>query len=392
MKDEYDVIVVGGGPAGSTAARFAAEGGASVMMLEKDRDIGMPVRCGEAVGAEGIARFIEPNPKWIASKIDSFRLTAPSGKHVLIANLAELGYILERRLFDYELAQIAGDKGASIMTKAYVYDLIKEDDEIKGVRVKYLSDDIELRCKIIIAADGVESRVGRWAGLKTTIKLKDMEAAIQISVANIDCKNNRLDFYLGSEVAPGGYLWVFPKGDRFANIGLGVSGPNHKHKSARRYLDDFMEKHFPDAAVLTTVVGGVPCAHTLPKIAADNIMLAGDAAHMVNPVSGAGIVSGMQGGRLAGLKAVEALNNSNYSYKFLSSYEKEWHKLLGKSYERMYRIKSAIMKLTDDDLNRTADIMSDIPEDKRSLTRIFKTALIKHPKLLFDVVRAFASI
>ena len=92
------------------------------------------------------------------------------------------------------------------------------------------------------------------------------------------------------------------------------------------------------------------------------------------------------------MKAVEAVNQSNYSYKFLSSYEKEWHKLLGKSYERMYRIKSAIMKLTDDDLNRTADIISEIPENKRSLAKIFKSALIRHPKLLFDVARAFTSI
>jgi len=98
MKDEYDVIVVGGGPAGSTAARYAAEGGASVLMLEKDRDIGMPVRCGEAVGAEGLKNFIEPNPKWIATTIDAFRLVAPSGKYVDIENLEEAGYVLDRRM------------------------------------------------------------------------------------------------------------------------------------------------------------------------------------------------------------------------------------------------------------------------------------------------------
>lgn len=392
MKDEYDVIVVGGGPAGSTAARYAAEGGASVLMLEKDRDIGMPVRCGEAVGAEGLKNFIEPNPKWIASTIDSFRLVAPSGKYVDIENLAEAGYVLDRRMFDYELALLAGNTGVAIITKAYVYDLVKSGDDIIGVRATYLSEEIEFRAKIIIAADGVESRVGRWAGLKTTIKIKDMESAVQMSVSNINCKSNRLDFYLGMHKAPGGYLWVFPKGDRFANIGIGIGGVHNKNKSARKYLDEFMESYYPDAAILTIVVGGVPCAHTLPKIATDNLMICGDAAHMVNPVTGGGIVSGMQGGKLAGIRAAEAVIAGDYSYGFLRKYEKDWHKLLGKNYERMYKIKSAVVKLSDDDLNRTADVISGLSPSERNLKKVFTTALLKHPKLLISVARAFAGI
>ncbi len=101
MNDNYDVIVVGAGPAGSTAARFAAAGGASVLMLEKDRDVGYPVRCGEAVSHEGVVQFIQPDDRWIAARCDRFRLISPSGQSV-IPRLDGLAYVLERRIFDYE--------------------------------------------------------------------------------------------------------------------------------------------------------------------------------------------------------------------------------------------------------------------------------------------------
>jgi digeranylgeranylglycerophospholipid reductase len=121
-------------------------------------------------------------------------------------------------------------------------------------------------------------------------------------------------------------------------------------------------------------------------------MLAGDAAHMVNPMTGGGIIPGMRGGMLAGQTAAEAVKKNDVSEKFLSRYHKAWHKVGGKNHEMFYRIKSLIYKLTDDELNDIADTVLDIPEEKRTIAKVFSKAVIKKPSLIVDVVRVFAGI
>src|SRR3989339_2031015 len=292
MNDSYDVIVVGAGPAGSTAARFAAAGGASVLMLEKDRDVGYPVRCGEAVSHEGVVQFIQPDDRWIAARCDRFRLISPSG-HSVIPRLDGLAYVLERRIFDYELAKLAVKEGAEVVTKAYVYDLIKRDGTVEGVRATIKDRNVEIKGKVIIGADGVESRVGKWAGIDTTTHIRDMESCAQFTLGGVKVEEGILEFYFGDNVAPGGYLWVFPKGKDSANVGIGISVECAKEKSAVRWLDEFVQRKFPGAAMLTRIAGGVPCAKTCDEIVKGNVMLVGDAAHQVNPTSGGGIISGM---------------------------------------------------------------------------------------------------
>lgn len=256
MKTDY-IILMSAGPAGSTAARYAAAGGAKVLMLEKDRDVGYPVRCGEAVSHEGVAQFIQPDPKWIASPVTKFRLIAPNGSSVL-PKLDGGGYVLERRIFDYELAKLAADAGAEVITKAYVYDLLRESGVITGVRALIKDQKMDIRCKIVIAADGVESRVGKWAGMDTTCHIKDMESCAQMTLSGIEVEEDVLDFYFGEQVSPGGYLWVFPKGKNTANVGLGLSVDEAKKKSAIRFLHEFVERKYPNAAMLTHIAGGVP--------------------------------------------------------------------------------------------------------------------------------------
>ena len=117
MKNNYDVIVVGGGPGGSMAAWQVAKAGYSVCLLEKDRDIGYPVRCGEAIGEAALRQFVEPKDSWIASEITGTTLVAPDNTSVDIDFAKETGYILNRRIFDYDLSRYAANAGAEVYTK-----------------------------------------------------------------------------------------------------------------------------------------------------------------------------------------------------------------------------------------------------------------------------------
>lgn len=386
MQNEYDVIVVGAGPAGSIAARTAAEQGVSVLMLEKDRDVGYPVRCGEAISKTGVEEFIAPDKKWIAASISKFSFNAPDGTEVIL-EFGDAGYVLERRIFDYELARTAANAGAEILTRAYVNGLIFDDGKVAGVKYEYRGEQKELKAKVVIAADGVESRVGRWAGLKTHIDFRDMESAVQVTAANIPVEQDTLYFYFGKDVAPNGYFWVFPKGENKANIGLGINGLIGKTKSALSFLNDFMNKHYPKAPVLTTIAGGVPCSITLPKISAPGIMLIGDAARQVNPLSGGGIASGMIGGSIAGKIAAEAVKKRNLNH--ILAYDKAWAKRLGKRHETFDRIKNGIYNFSDEKFNSIAHSFEKVSYEKRSLKKLFTTALFNHPSLIYDVAKVF---
>ena len=388
MKNEYDIIVVGAGPSGSIAAKFAAEQGASVLMLEKDRDVGYPVRCGEAVSMAGLEEFIKPDPKWISTEITQFTFISPD-KTIIDVPFEGKGCILERKIFDYELANEAAKYGTDILTRSYVNGLLLENGKVSGVKYEYRGEQKEIKSKLVIAADGVESRVGRWAGLKTHSDFRDMESGIQVTAAGIDVNENTCYFYWGNIYAPQGYLWVFPKGNGVANIGLAITGDIGKKRSALSFLNEFMENYYPNASILTQVVGGIPFTPTLEKIVSPGIMLVGDAARQINPLSGGGIISGMIGGSIAGKVAGEAIISDNLDS--IKDYEIKWHQRLGKRHEMFNRIKNGIYNLSDEKYNSIAHSLRDLPPEKRTLGNVAKSAVINKPSLLIDVAKTFFS-
>ncbi len=388
MKPSYDIIVVGGGPAGAAAARHAASRGASVVMLEKDREIGIPVRCAEGVAQKGLAQEVEIRPHWIAQEITGVRLHAPSGAEVPIYS-DQVGYILHRKLFDYDLAQMAAAAGAAVFTKAYVSGLVLENGRAAGVVVEHLGERRRIKARVVIGADGVESRVGRWAGLSTRTAMHDMESCAQVTIGNYEGDPELVHFYFGREMAPSGYAWIFPKGGGMANIGLGIAGDAARLRSPEECLKVFLGRFFPDAAILSRIYGGVPCSLTLKELVADGLMLAGDAAHQANPLTGGGIVSGMVAGRIAGETAAAAVAEGRCTSERLRAYSKAWQEAGGSRQAQYYRLRKFVFSLDDADYDALAGSVLDLPEEKRTMMNIFKAALISKPSLILDAFKLF---
>lgn len=388
MKPEYDVVVIGAGPAGSIAARTIAQAGLSTLLLEKRQEIGSPVRCAEAVGKETIEKFIPLDPKWIAAEIETFSLTNPHGDCVVLPPL-EHTLVLERKIFDRELAHSAAKASAEVMVKARVIDLIKSDRGIEGVRVNVQGRPHEVRSKIVIGADGTESQSPRWAGLKSIPQLKDYYTAAQYLLTDIDIDPRICQYHLGWSLAPGGYAWVFPKGDRQANVGLVIwVDPKEKH-TALDYLNEFVTVRFPHSSILSQVVGGIPITNVLPRMVTDGYMAVGDAAHQSDPFTAGGITNGMHGGLFAAEVAIEAIKRGDTSAKFLKKYEDRWEAEFGKLYRRLYRIRHALLKVPEEKVSKMIHDASKLDAQKMSLKDIFMIVMKSHPQMLLEVAPYF---
>ena len=385
-----DVLVVGGGPAGLIAARELAtrDPGLDIVLVERDRAIGAPVRCGEGVGSKGIGEFIDPaGADWISRRITKVIFWAPDGTEVRVTE-GDVGFILDRTRFEPALAAEAGRAGVEIRIATEVLGLERAGDRWLA-RMRGPGGDGTIQARLVIGADGVEGLVGRWAGLDTRVPARDMESCAQYVVTGIDFDPDAIYLHFGDRVAPGGYAWVFPKGAGVANVGLGIVALKADGRPARAWLDSYLEQFFPTGTKVAFTVGGVIVHTTVKRTIADGVILCGDAAHMVNPLSGGGIVNAMKAGRLAADVAADALARGDVSAARLQRYHDDWMALLGEDHLRFYRIKEALNKFDDEFFNRLARTVNGIAAEKRTLRRIFGAALMQHPTLLPVVARYF---
>ncbi|HLV32317.1 MAG TPA: NAD(P)/FAD-dependent oxidoreductase [Chitinispirillaceae bacterium] len=385
MNKQFDIIVVGAGPAGSMAALSAARNGRSVCLLERKPQAGTPVRCGEGIGHRSLVENIDVRPEWIKSVIKRSIMVAPNGLKVEIANVDE-SYILDREKMDNDIVKDAIDAGVTYYTKFATTGLKRVGEK----EYEVYGNDVSLKSNCIILADGVESKLARFVGWNTTLQLKDIETCAFARVISPLIDNETCIFYTGSKVAPGGYAWVFPRGKGEANVGLGILGVNSKAGSALESLNRFINSEFPAARITNTHCGGVPVTKWIRPLVRDGVMLAGDAARQVNCLSGAGIAYSLYAGKHCGQIAARAFSNGSIDYSFLNKYQQVWDKRYGKQQIRSYSLKEFVTKNADDDfLNRIAVSLSKEDPQKMNYLRVFVRTFSRHPVLLFKAFKLF---
>ena len=395
MKDQYDVIVIGAGPGGSIAAKTAAEKGLSVLMIEKRQEIGDPVRCAEGVSKVWLRKHIEPDHRWICADLKGSRIFSPDGSMIEMAEEiagGEVGYVLERKLFDRALAYESAKAGADIMVKTRATGLIIEDGFVKGVKLMHLGEEKQIRSKVVIGADGIESKVGRWAGIDTSLKPGDIETCAQFLMSGTAIDQNYCYFYLGNEIAPSGYIWVFPKGQGLANVGIGILGSKSGKKHAIDYLKEFVGKKYPDAKILEIDVGGVPVSGSIERTIANGLMLVGDAARQSDPITGGGIINAMEAGKMAGEVAFEAISKNDVSTATLELYEKKWRHKIGMDIDNSLIVKNIFIDFTDKEIDSLAHSLEDVNFSTMSLLDLLYALFKANKKLLWDLRVLFKNV
>ena len=392
MPRSVDVLVIGGGPGGSIAARRCAEAGLRVLMIEKRQEIGAPVRCGEAIGAEGTRPHIELDPKWIDARISRFAFCSAEGAQTVLPS--ELTLIVNRKVFDLELARLAARAGAEVRARTQAEGLLTDaQGNVCGARIRSLGQPEDARARIVIAADGTESQTARWAGLKTVPALADLYVGLQYGVCappggwTLDVA----EYHLGPSIAPGGYAWVFPKGDDVANVGLVLGGDRATEGEARACLDRFVAKRVPGASILSVVAGGIPVSGGLKQISAGGLLVVGDAAHQAEPMTGGGINLAMMAAEMAAQTAIRAIRQDDVSASALKAYDDAWRARYGRQRAGLLRLRRLLAGMSEREYVDILATLARQPADQMNHGQLMLAAFLRHPRLLLEA-RALVDI
>lgn len=341
----YDVVIIGAGPAGGSAAWHCAQVGLKTLVVEEHQAVGEPVHCGECLSQVACDRMGWKLPEEaVAMPVKGVRVVFPGDK---TTKLTEEGYVLEKHKFEQWIMKQAQNAGAQVALGKKVTALKR--DAASQIWTIACADGSSFQSKILIDASGVAALVSRLLNLNARFQ---SVIGIQYEMKDIPT-DGYMDFYIWPDLAPHGYLWMIPKGNGRANVGL-VTNENVK---AKTYLDQFVAKMgWKDKVVVKTFGGLIPASGPLEKTVDDGVMLIGDAAGFTSPLFEGGSHLGLMSGRFASQVAKKAIERNDTSKTVLSEYETLW-KAEFPEYDKIIGGKHALYAMTDEELEFVGSIM-----------------------------------
>ena len=374
-----DVLVVGGGPIGSAVAKDIAKNGYNVVVLEEDSEIGKPIKCSGFVSPKLIS-LANVSDEIVLNELSTAYIHTISGKKLFIGDDEVRAVVIDREKFDKQLAEQAMISGAKYImnaravrvdnqkkTTSHVFKtshILKNNINKDYLTVNFLKNAKEekIKTKLLIGADGVNSNVAKWFNLE---RPKEIIYGL-IFETNLDIHDeNSVHLIISRTYIPGFFAWLIPINDKRIRFGMGIT--SNSNKLLKCYFDKLRKvnlkpfsnifKNFDNNELSANdiLIGKIPLG-LIKKTYSDRVMIVGDAACQVKPLTGGGLYYGLISAKRCAQVAVEALNKQDFSESLLSKYQKLWEKDIGKEIKQGLRLRNIFLNLSDDDIDEILDI------------------------------------
>jgi len=384
---EYDAVIIGGGPIGGHVAGKLAEKKLNVAIIEKNKQIGLPINCAGLITPRVFDTLNISKEIVVQNKIKGANIHSPSGKILTIGGDKLHALVIDRLIFDREIIQKAKENGAEVFLRNNVLSIQKIGDyvEIKT------SQNLNIKCRLLIGADGPFSKVRDRFSFPEPIEfLRGLGAEVTGTNLNPDF----VEIFVGRDIAPGFFAWIIPlnKEGTKARIGLCINQdspnpPKHyfnnlfKHKNSSQFLEN---------VEITKHIGGVIPLGVLKKTYDSNVLLVGDAAAQVKPTSGGGIFTGLLCANHCSTVAIEAFQTNNFTLQFLKNYHKLWTADIGRELNLGMTFRRIYKNLTDKQFEKYIEKFQDLKiikilseyGDIDFPSKLLKPMLKKTPSLL----------
>jgi digeranylgeranylglycerophospholipid reductase len=401
--EKYDAVVVGAGTAGCLAAKTIAEKGLKVCLVEKKTktEIGEKI-CGDALGDHhlGTVGLEKPTGGELEAKIDGIKIYSPDENTIFtIADKDFIGHILNRQLFGQWLLKKATDAGAELQDNMNFRSPIIEKSGVAGIYAKNMKTGkvSEILGKVTVDATGyfgmVRKQLPVEMGIDRELDKADVEACYrEIRQLKQETEDTRFcKIYLNQKASPGGYVWIFPKGNSRVNVGIGtcMRPTGYPNPKEQLYKTAFNKPMFDGSTVITGGAWFDPVRRPIDNMVGNGVMLVGDAASLVNPIHGGGIGPSMLSGFYAGQQIVEALSKGEPTKDALWGYNKKYINTYGKKQGTLDIFKIFLLSCNDDDLNygMNQKLMTEDDVLKAGMGDDFKLNITETAKRVFRGIR-----